>query len=105
MSKCALRIPNYHFRAVLTKIEKLLIRFLTRQAIYVQRNIESCSRLIFFSGKAISITYSENVSVILGIQHAKLMCHCHLCLAWLYKIFSHCLIKGKIFEKSILDKK
>ena len=38
MSKCALRIPNYHFRAVnavLTQIENLVIKFLTRQAIYL----------------------------------------------------------------------
>jgi hypothetical protein len=42
----------------------------TRQSIYIWRNIEDCP-----CGKAISITYSECVSVAAGIQRAMRMCH------------------------------
>jgi hypothetical protein len=38
---------------------------------YVQRNFEARSRNHCCSGKAISITYSVCVSVLLVIQHAK----------------------------------
>jgi hypothetical protein len=40
---------------------------------YVERNIEARSFNHCYSGKAISITYSEYVSVALGIQHAMRM--------------------------------
>jgi hypothetical protein len=42
-------------------------------AVNVSRNIESRSRKYCFRGKAISIAYSECVSVALVIQHAKRM--------------------------------
>jgi hypothetical protein len=61
------------------------------QAIYVERNNESRSRNHFCRKNAISITYSERVSVALVIQHAKRMRRIILssvaCLAVLY--FSH----------------
>jgi hypothetical protein len=41
-----------------------------RRAMYVEGNIEARSRKHCYSGKAISITYSEFVSVALVIQHA-----------------------------------
>jgi hypothetical protein len=41
---------------------------------YVQRNIEVRSQNHSLRGKAISITYSECVTVALVIQHAKRMC-------------------------------
>jgi len=43
---------------------------LTRQAMYVQRNIEVRPDNHCCKGKAISITYSEYVFVALGTQHA-----------------------------------
>ena len=42
---------------------------------YVQRNTETRSRKKRGHGKAVSITYSECVSVALGIQHAMHMRH------------------------------
>jgi len=42
----------------------------TRQAMYVEHNTESRSCNRCCSGEAISITYSECVSVVLGIQQA-----------------------------------
>jgi predicted transcriptional regulator len=46
---------------------------LTGQAMYVKRNIEARSSNHCCRAKAISITYSECVSVSLAIQHAKRM--------------------------------
>jgi hypothetical protein len=55
---------------------------------YVKRNIKARSRNHYCRGKAISITYSECVSVALIIQHAKRMRHIILssvaCLALPY---------------------
>ena len=45
----------------------------TRQAMYVEHNIEACSRNNCCHGKAKSIKNSECVSVALVIQHAKRM--------------------------------
>jgi hypothetical protein len=69
---------------------------------YVLRNIEvrSCNHCC--SGKAISITYYECVSVALGIQHAP---YCQLWLVWLYYIFPHYLINGTINKKQLLNTK
>ena len=43
--------------------------------LYVQRNIEARPYNYYCSGKAISVTNSECVSVALGVQHAMLMHH------------------------------
>ena len=64
-----------------------------------QRNIQARSRNHFCFAKAISITYSEYVSVALGIQHAMRMRHIVTWPAPLYNIFQHYLIKGTIFKK------
>jgi hypothetical protein len=45
----------------------------TRQALHVERNNEARSCNHCCSGKAMSITYSESMSVALGIQHAMRM--------------------------------
>ena len=67
-----------------------------------KRNIEARSRNHCCTGKAISITYCQCVSVALVIQHAKRMRRIILssvaCLAVPY--FSHYLINGTIFGKS-----
>jgi hypothetical protein len=43
---------------------------LTRQAMYVERNIEGCSRKHYWSGTAINITFPQCLSLALFIQHA-----------------------------------
>jgi hypothetical protein len=53
--------------------------FETRQAIYVKRNIEARSCDNCSNGKAVCITYSESVSVALGIQHLIHMSHIVIC--------------------------
>ena len=50
------------------------------------------------SGKAMGITYSEYVSVALGIQHATRMRHI-ICGLPRHSIFPHYLINGTIFEE------
>jgi len=59
--------------------------------------------IFFCHGRTVSITYSECVSVTLGIQHAKRMrfLYCHLCPAWLYNIFPHYFLNGTILGKVI----
>jgi len=51
----------------------------TRQAMYIQHNLEVCSCSHCCCGKAISFTHSEHVFVALGIQHAMNMCHIVIC--------------------------
>ena len=45
---------------------------------YVERNIEGRSCNHCCSGKAVGVTYSECVSVALGIQHGMRMRYSHL---------------------------
>jgi len=53
----------------------LITQRLTRQAAYVQHNTEARSRNYCCHGKAISITYSECVSLASVIRHSKRMRH------------------------------
>ena len=72
-----------------------------------ERNVEARSHNHFCRGKAISITYSEYVSVALVIQDAKRMRRIILppWSVWFYYIFPHYLISGTIFgEKFIAHK-
>jgi hypothetical protein len=63
----------------------------TRQVIYVWRNIEACSRNHCFRGKVISIKYCDCVFVALVVYHENRMRHvmlpCAACLA--LTTFSH----------------
>ena len=70
-----------------------------------KRNIEARSRNHCCRGKAVSVTYSECVSVALVIRHAKSMRSIILssvaCLALPY--FSTYLINGTILGKKLLN--
>ena len=65
-------------------------------------HIEARSHSYYCRGKAISVTYSECVSVALGIQHEIRICHIILssvaCPAVQY-FFPRYLINGTIFGK------
>jgi hypothetical protein len=65
--------PNEHFEVVATTCTTLCNIKQDRQRIYVEHNSEARLRNYGYSGKAISVTYSECVSVALVIQHAKYM--------------------------------
>ena len=75
-----------------------------RQFTY-ERNIEARSRNHYCSGKAISITYSECVSVALVIQEANRMRRVMLLcgLSEFSIFFPHYFIKGTTFEKKVSE--
>jgi hypothetical protein len=54
------------------------------------------------SGKAVSVTYSEYMSValVIPLECARALLNCHLWPVWLYHIFPHYLIKDTTLEKS-----
>jgi hypothetical protein len=64
-------------------------------------NIDECSRNNCCLGKAINMSYSECVSVVLlpSIQVASAVLYCHLRPVWLYHIFPIYLTMGMIFDK------
>jgi hypothetical protein len=66
-----------------------------------KRNIKARSCNHCCSGKSISITYYECVSIALGIQHAMRMRH----TARLHHIFPHYLRNGKSLGKTLKNKK
>ena len=85
-------------------------------------NMQACSRNSCCSGKAISILYSECVSVALVIRHAKrirrmilssilimmmvwIIKHFRLLLVRLYSIFQQYLINGTIFREKVIEHK
>ena len=71
----------------------------TRQAMYVQRNIRARSCNHCCSGKAMTTTYSERVSVALVIQHEMRMHHLSsVAYPALQFFFSHYPINGTIFK-------
>jgi hypothetical protein len=88
----------------------LSLSFLTskaRQAIYLWRNIETLSSNCHCRGKAISITYSEFVSLALVIQHATRLHDVILspasCLALPY--LSSLFHKRHDFRKNVIEYK
>jgi hypothetical protein len=71
-----------------------------------KRNIEARWHNHNCRGKAINITYSENVLVALVIQYAMRMRHIILSsVFWIYHIFPHYLINCAIFGRSLLNVK
>jgi hypothetical protein len=96
----ALSHPHNLEELQVKRTEEYMLRQ-TRQAMYVQRNIEVRSRNHCCRGKAINITYFECVSVALVIQHASACAvfYCHLWPVWLYHTFTDYLIKGTIFGR------
>jgi hypothetical protein len=81
------------------------MRCLFKTRLAENRNFEARSRNHCCCGKAISVTYSECVSVALVIQHAKSMrvLYCHLWPVRLYHILPHYLINGTILRKKLLN--
>ena len=71
----------------------------TRQAMYVQRNVDASPCNHFCNGKAISITYFECVFVALGIQHAMRMRPIISCDLFGCTIFFHIISNGIISKK------
>jgi len=65
----------------------------------VYKNIQARSCNHCCRCKTMSITYSECLSVLLGVQHIMRMRHSHLWPAPLYNIFPHYLINGTSFGK------
>jgi hypothetical protein len=65
----------------------------------LQRNTKARSRNHFRSGKAKCVTFwvsDGSLSYPACTEHAP---NCHLWPVWLYRVFSHYLIKGSIFRK------
>jgi hypothetical protein len=72
---------------------------------YVLRNNEAHSRNHCWSGKSISITYSDCVFVAYVIQHA--MCMCHIVIYGLpdCKIFFHISQTARFSKKKVIEHK
>jgi len=71
----------------------------TRQAVHVSRNVEAPSCNHCCSGKEISSTYSQCVSVALGIQHAMRIRRIGICDLTLSTIFFHMISQTVRFSK------
>jgi len=75
----------------------------TRQAMYLQRNVEARSCSHCCSGKAISVKYSERVFVALGIQYDMRMRHIVICGRPALQYFLTLSHKRQDFGKKVLS--
>jgi hypothetical protein len=95
------------FRSIVAFFSKVGTHCVTREVIYVKRNIEMLSCNHYFSGKTISIIYFECEFVALGIQHAMRKRHIILsslaCLRLRY--FSTLSHKCNDFEIKVIEHK
>jgi hypothetical protein len=100
--RCANQTCDVHFvRSKPVRGEKKLVlskceRELTRQAMYVWRNVEAHSRNHGCCGQAVRITYPE---CICSLSYPACSAHAPYCCLWpvrLYHIFPH-LINGTVF--------
>ena len=79
---------------------------ITRRAIYIQRNNETCSCNHCCSGKAVRIT--TIFKRVCRLRYPEFNAHapyCHLRPLRLYYIFPHYLINGTVFEKTLMNLK
>jgi hypothetical protein len=75
---------------------------------YVQRNIEVCSRKHCCSGRTVSNKYSEesvSVPYISGMKSACVILCCLLWRVWFYHIFPNYLTNGTIFGNNFTEHK
>jgi hypothetical protein len=75
---------------------------------YVKCNTEALSRDDFCRGKAVRIKYHESVSLFLPwltFVKTPFFCavlSCYLWPIWMYHIFPHCPISGKVLGKNFI---
>jgi hypothetical protein len=68
------RPPPHHSKSIkLVVTQRTAKRHADKRAMYVQRNTDARSRNHCCRGKAVSVIYSESVSVALAIHHARCM--------------------------------
>ena len=72
---------------------------------YISLNIEVRSCNHCGSGKAISITYSESVAIVLGIQHAMRLRHIVICGLPGFTIFYYITSYTLRFSKKVVEHK
>ena len=87
LSQCHSR--QFGTSGFLLKLMHIQITKLTRQAVYVLRNIESRSRDLCCHGRALTIVCSECVCVALVIWHGKRMRHIAVCVLPVSAILLH----------------
>ena len=97
-------------------ISQCPFKSVTREAMYVSRNTEACSRIHSCHGKVLHISVCVCVCVVVGAGVCLRACkltkptynappYYHLRPLWLHHIFRHYLIKGTIFGKKVTEHK